>query len=75
MPTSTVRAILKKFKATVHMHREEDDKRDKKIPKDICWRIPEEYSILGASSLRGIINICPSLWLTHNVLSLNFSDC
>ena len=52
MPTSTVRAILKKFKATVHMHREEDDKRDKKIPKDICWRIPEEYSILGASSLQ-----------------------
>ena len=70
MPVSTVGAILKKFKAagtvpnlpgrgpmfiwaprTVRkMIREA-----KKIPKDHCWRITEESSILGSSSLPNYI--------------------
>ena len=63
MPISTIRAIFKKLKCNwncyklawkrTHVyfaptHSEEDDKRGKKFPKDRCWTITEESSILGS---------------------------
>ena len=65
IPISTIRAILKTFKATVTvtnlpgrvyfppLHRGEDGKRGKKkIPKHHCWRITQESSILGSARLQ-----------------------
>ena len=64
IPISTVRAILKKFKATVTVqtcleefilppvHRGRMVREAKKSPKDHCWRITEESSILGSARLQ-----------------------
>ena len=38
-------------------HSEEDDKRGKKFPKDHCWRITEESSILRSSSLQNYLDV------------------
>ena len=64
MPISTIRAILKRFKATgtvinlpgrgpmFILHSEEEGKRGIKFPKNHCWKITEECSILGSSRLQ-----------------------